>query len=45
MVIDAHAHLVAPSALYAHRSNPVVSGGRMAAAIVLKCPIDCWKKA
>jgi len=26
MVIDALAHLAAPSALYAHRSNPLVSG-------------------
>ncbi|AIT82657.1 MULTISPECIES: amidohydrolase family protein [Sphingomonadales] len=28
MIIDAHAHLVAPAALYAHRSNLVVSGGQ-----------------
>ena len=28
MIIDAHAHLVAPAALYAHRSNLVVAGGQ-----------------
>jgi 4-oxalmesaconate hydratase len=28
MIIDAHAHLVAPAALYAHRSNLLVSGGQ-----------------
>lgn len=28
MIIDAHAHLVAPSSLYAHRSNLIVSGGQ-----------------
>jgi 4-oxalmesaconate hydratase len=27
-VIDAHAHLVAPASLYAHRSNLLVSGGQ-----------------
>jgi 4-oxalmesaconate hydratase len=28
MIIDAHAHLVAPASLYAHRSNLIVSGGQ-----------------
>jgi len=28
MIIDAHAHLVAPNAFYAHRSNLLVSGGQ-----------------
>lgn len=28
MIIDAHAHLVAPASLYAHRSNLTVSGGQ-----------------
>ena len=28
MIIDAHAHLVAPPSFYAHRSNLVVSGGQ-----------------
>jgi 4-oxalmesaconate hydratase len=28
MIIDAHAHLVAPSSLYAHRSNLSVAGGQ-----------------
>ncbi len=28
MIIDAHAHLVAPASLYAHRSNLIVSSGQ-----------------
>ena len=28
MIIDSHAHLVAPPSLYAHRSNLIVSGGQ-----------------
>ena len=28
MIIDAHAHLVAPNSFYAHRSNLLVSGGQ-----------------
>lgn len=28
MIIDAHAHLVAPPSFYAHRSNLIVSGGQ-----------------
>jgi 4-oxalmesaconate hydratase len=28
MIIDSHAHLVAPASLYAHRSNLIVAGGQ-----------------
>ncbi len=34
MVIDAHAHLVAPPALYAYRSLLIVSGGQHGASLV-----------
>ena len=28
MIIDSHAHLVAPASLYAHRSNLIVASGQ-----------------
>jgi predicted TIM-barrel fold metal-dependent hydrolase len=33
MIIDAHAHLVAPPALYAHRSNLLAAGGHYRGAV------------
>lgn len=29
MIIDAHAHLVAPDSLYAHRSNLIAAAGQV----------------
>jgi len=45
MIIDAHAHLVAPPTLYAYRSNLIVSGGQHGAALANVSEDDLKKSA
>ena len=44
MIIDAHAHLVAPASLYAYRSTLIVSGGQHGAALA-PIPEDDLRKS
>jgi 4-oxalmesaconate hydratase len=45
MIIDAHAHLVAPPSLYAYRSTLIVSGGQHGAALAAIPDGDLQKSA
>jgi 4-oxalmesaconate hydratase len=45
MIIDAHAHLVAPPSLYAYRSTLIVSGGQHGAALAAIPDDDLRKSA
>jgi len=45
MIIDAHAHLVAPPSLYGYRSTLVVSGGQHGAALAAIPEADLQKSA
>src|ERR1700677_2672215 len=45
MIIDAHAHLVAPPSLYGYRSTLIVSGGQHGAALAMIPEADLQKSA
>ncbi len=45
MIIDAHAHLVAPPSLYGYRSTLIVSGGQHGAALAMIPDADLQKSA
>src|ERR1700760_1506149 len=45
MIIDAHAHLVAPASLYGYRSTLIVSGGQHGAALAMIPEEDLRKSA
>ncbi len=45
MIIDAHAHLVAPASLYGYRSTLIVSGGQHGAALAQVAEADLQKSA